>query len=97
MVSHRAVCTPRALSPPFAAHAPAPFSAPYPLFRPAGKGLVQSIQKLTDGSAVVLTVAKYRTPRGNDINGKGVTPNLSVTCETGADAVSCLDAALTKG
>lgn len=62
--------------------------------RPAGKGLVQSIQKLTDGSAVVLTVAKYRTPRGNDINGKGVTPNLSVTCETGADAVSCLDAAL---
>ena len=65
--------------------------------RPAGKGLVQSIQKLTDGSAVVLTVAKYRTPRGNDINGKGVTPNLSVTCETGADAVSCLDAALTKG
>jgi len=62
-----------------------------------GKGLVQSIQKLTDGSAVVLTVAKYRTPRGNDINGKGVTPNLSVTCETGADAVSCLDAALTKG
>jgi len=60
-----------------------------------GKGLVQSIQKLTDGSAVVLTVAKYRTPRGNDINGKGVTPNLSVSCETGADAVSCLDAALT--
>jgi C-terminal processing protease CtpA/Prc len=68
-----------------------------PSLRPAGKGLVQSIQKLTDGSAVVLTVAKYRTPRGNDINGKGVTPNLSVTCETGADAVSCLDAALTKG
>ena len=62
-----------------------------------GKGLVQSIQKLTDGSAVVLTVAKYRTPRGNDINGKGVTPNLSFSCETGADAVSCLDAALTKG
>ena len=73
------------------------FLCSLPSLRPAGKGLVQSIQKLTDGSAVVLTVAKYRTPRGNDINGKGVTPNLSVTCETGADAVSCLDAALTKG
>ena len=74
-----------------------PYLLPTLSLRPAGKGLVQSIQKLTDGSAVVLTVAKYRTPRGNDINGKGVTPNLSVTCETGADAVSCLDAALTKG
>ena len=61
-----------------------------------GKGLVQSIQKLTDGSAVVLTVAKYRTPRGTDINGKGVTPNLPVACEAGADAVACLEQALGK-
>ena len=57
---------------------------------------MQSIQKLTDGSAVVLTVAKYRTPRGSDINGKGVTPNLPVACEAGADAVACLEQALGK-
>ena len=58
-----------------------------------GKGLVQSIQKLTDNSAVVLTVAKYRTPRGNDINGKGLTPNLRSACAPGVDAVECLDSA----
>ena len=59
-----------------------------------GKGLVQSIQKLTDNSAVVLTVAKYRTPKGDDINGKGVRPNLPITCAPGTDAVACLEAAL---
>ena len=59
-----------------------------------GKGLVQSIQKLTDNSAVVLTVAKYRTPKGEDINGKGITPNLPVACAPRSDAVACLDAAL---
>jgi len=59
-----------------------------------GKGLVQSIQRLTDSSAVVLTVARYRTPQGEDINGKGVTPNLKVASAPGSDAVDCLDAAL---
>ena len=46
-----------------------------------------------DGSAVVLTVAKYATPRGEDINGRGVTPNWTVACAPGTDAVACLDAA----
>jgi hypothetical protein len=46
--------------------------------RTYGKGLVQSIQRLTDSSAVVLTVAKYRTPQGEDINGKGIVPALPV-------------------
>ena len=59
-----------------------------------GKGLIQSIQKLTDSSAVVLTVAKYRTPQGDDINGKGVTPNVRAACAPGSAAVDCLDAAL---
>lgn len=60
-----------------------------------GKGLVQSIQRLsTDGGAVVLTVAKYRTPRNEDINGRGIAPDLPVACAPGTDAVACLDAAL---
>ena len=33
-----------------------------------GKGVVQTIQPLTDGSAVKNTIAKYFTPKGNDIN-----------------------------
>lgn len=60
-----------------------------------GKGLVQSIQRLsTDGGAVVLTVAKYRTPRNDDINGRGIVPDLPVACAPASDAVACLDAAL---
>ena len=37
-----------------------------------GKGVVQTIQPLTDGSAVKITIAKYFTPKGNDINKKGM-------------------------
>mmetsp|Transcript_48046 Transcript_48046/g.79584 ORF Transcript_48046/g.79584 Transcript_48046/m.79584 type:complete len:480 (+) Transcript_48046:44-1483(+) len=58
-----------------------------------GKGLVQSIQKLTDNSAVVLTVAKYRTPKGNDINGKGVKPDLPVLCSADTSPLVCLELA----
>jgi len=61
-----------------------------------GKALVQSIQRLTDASAVVLTVAKYKTPRGADINGKGVVPDIAVECPVGTSAVSCLNAALER-
>ncbi|KOO27380.1 c-terminal processing peptidase-2 [Chrysochromulina tobinii] len=62
--------------------------------RTYGKGLVQSIQRLTDSSAVVLTVAKYRTPQGEDINGKGIVPALPVACASKTDAVQCLEQAL---
>jgi carboxyl-terminal processing protease len=33
-----------------------------------GKGLVQTIARLQDGSALVVTVARYETPLGRDIN-----------------------------
>ena len=41
-----------------------------------GKGVVQTIQPLSDGSAVKITIAKYFTPKGNDINKKGITPDV---------------------
>lgn len=41
-----------------------------------GKGVVQTIQPLSDGSAVKITIAKYFTPKGNDINKKGIAPNV---------------------
>ena len=44
-----------------------------------GKGVVQNIYPLNDGSAVKLTVEKYYTAKGQDINGKGITPD--VVCE----------------
>ncbi len=43
-----------------------------------GKGVVQSIRSLDDGSAVKLTVANYYTPLGNNINHKGITPDVEV-------------------
>ncbi len=44
-----------------------------------GKGVVQNIYPLNDGSAVKLTVEKYYTAKGQDINGRGIIPD--VVCE----------------
>ncbi len=41
-----------------------------------GKGSVQSVVELPDGSALKLTVAHYYTPSGQSIQGKGVKPDL---------------------
>ncbi len=43
-----------------------------------GKGLVQSMRTLIDGSGLTVTVAKYLTPNGTDINKFGITPDLEV-------------------
>ncbi len=43
-----------------------------------GKGLVQSVFEITPNSALKLTTAKYLTPKGNDIHGKGITPDVVV-------------------
>ena len=43
-----------------------------------GKGIVQDIRKLTDGSAFKLTIKKYFTPNGNDIHKIGVVPDVEV-------------------
>ncbi len=43
-----------------------------------GKGLVQKINYLQDGSELNLTIAKYYTPLGYDINKKGIQPNMVV-------------------
>lgn len=43
-----------------------------------GKGIVQGIFSLDDGSAVKMTTAKYYTPKGRNIHGKGLTPDIEV-------------------
>ena len=43
-----------------------------------GKGLVQEMQKLKDGSALKITVAKWLTPNGLDINKNGIDPDYEV-------------------
>ncbi|MDO4522150.1 MAG: S41 family peptidase [Eubacteriales bacterium] len=43
-----------------------------------GKGIVQRIFTLSDGTGMKLTVAKYYTPGGTDIHEKGITPDVEV-------------------
>jgi carboxyl-terminal processing protease len=43
-----------------------------------GKALVQSVHELTDGSGLAVTIAHYYTPKGTDINHKGITPDIQL-------------------
>lgn len=43
-----------------------------------GKGIVQTIIPLSDGSAVKVTMAKYFTPKGNYIHGVGIEPDIEL-------------------
>ncbi len=46
-----------------------------------GKGLIQSLFELIDGSGLAVTVAKYETPLHRDINKLGIEPDLEVPLE----------------
>jgi len=65
-----------------------------------GKGLVQTIAPLSDGSALVITVSKYETPLGNNINKVGITPDVPcvrcVAAVTDEDLAASLPADLFK-
>ena len=43
-----------------------------------GKGLVQKILHMPNKTGLNLTIAKYLTPNGSDINKKGITPDVEV-------------------
>ncbi|KAL3153523.1 hypothetical protein ABBQ38_011854 [Trebouxia sp. C0009 RCD-2024] len=47
-----------------------------------GKGLIQTIVELSDGSAVSVTVARYQTPAGTDINKVGIKPDVLLDDQT---------------
>lgn len=49
-----------------------------------GKGIVQRVLPLTDGTALKLTISSYYTPNGNNIHGVGIEPD--VVCEFDGDA-----------
>lgn len=46
-----------------------------------GKGIVQSVRQLSDGSAIKLTTAKYYTPKGNYIHEVGIEPDVELEYE----------------
>lgn len=50
-----------------------------------GKGIVQSILPLSDGDAIKLTTAKYFTPKGENIHGTGILPDVELEYEYSGD------------
>jgi carboxyl-terminal processing protease len=44
-----------------------------------GKGSVQTVAKFTDGSSLKVTIAKWLTPNGANINDEGIEPDLTMT------------------
>ena len=43
-----------------------------------GKGVVQQLFPLDDGTCVKVTISEYFTPKGRNIDGKGIEPDVSV-------------------
>lgn len=48
-----------------------------------GKGLVQSVQSVGNGAGLAVTIAKYFTPSGRDINHEGIVPDVEITLSEG--------------
>lgn len=46
-----------------------------------GKGLIQSLFELSDGSGLAVTIAKYETPKHRDINKQGIKPDKVIAAE----------------
>ena len=49
-----------------------------------GKGIVQQIMSLKDGTAVKMTISKYYTPKGNYIHDIGIEPDIEVEFDSEA-------------
>ncbi len=59
-----------------------------------GKGSVQTVIRLDEGSAIKLTIAKYLTPKDRSINGVGIEPDIKVELPEAKDKDVQLDKAL---
>ncbi|POM27073.1 putative CtpA-like serine protease [Actinomadura rubteroloni] len=49
--------------------------------RTYGKGSVQEAYRLSDSSAIELTVGRYRTPSGRNLDGTGIEPDVTVSAD----------------
>jgi carboxyl-terminal processing protease len=59
-----------------------------------GKALVQTVAPLSNGAALRMTTARYRTPAGIDISRRGIKPDVLAVDDTGTPADEALAAAL---
>lgn len=61
-----------------------------------GKGIVQALLPLDDGSAVKVTIAHYYTPAGHDIHKKGLEPDVEIPLELDEDLIGQYDVPLDR-
>ncbi|HIV17034.1 MAG TPA: S41 family peptidase [Candidatus Alectryocaccobium stercorigallinarum] len=59
-----------------------------------GKGIIQDVYHLNDGSVIRLTVSHYYTPNGNNIHEVGITPDIVAEYDENAETDTQLEAAL---
>ena len=59
-----------------------------------GKGIVQSLFPLSDGSAIKVTVSRYYTPAGNNIHEVGITPDIILEKDTESEEDNQLQQAI---
>jgi carboxyl-terminal processing protease len=62
-----------------------------------GKGSVQEVQSLQGGSSLKITIAKWLTPNGTEINGTGLEPDIKVELPKEEDQDLKKDPILEKG
>lgn len=61
-----------------------------------GKGIVQALLPLDDGSAVKVTIAHYYTPAGHDIHKKGLDPDVEIPLELDEELIGQYDVPLDR-
>lgn len=54
----------------------------------------RQVSPLSDGSGIVVTTARYQTPKRTDINKQGIEVDTEKECPLSIDAVKCLPAKL---
>ncbi len=59
-----------------------------------GKGIVQSLFPLSDGSAIKITVSRYYTPAGNNIHEVGIEPDIVLEFDKEAEGDNQLEKAI---
>ena len=47
-----------------------------------GKGIIQEVKTLNDGSGITITIDEYLSPKGHQIHQKGITPDVTVKAES---------------
>lgn len=55
-----------------------------------GKGVVQTLTQLSDGSGIAVTIARYETPAHRNINKVGITPDVKTECAPDTEVLMCV-------